>query len=148
MNSTFLPNRLSWRGKELNKICPPKQTRRPLPLLLSPSFFYDAMTPFYKFQGEMLFNCILKKIFFHDRKSIHWEKEYWRKNTFWVENNCPAFWTNTKGPHPYGLFGISETTHTIWTKYIFYKTECLLFEDNFCTRKYFVLDIYLYSLRD
>ena len=28
----------------MNKICPPKQTRRPLPLLLSLSFFYGPLS--------------------------------------------------------------------------------------------------------
>ena len=40
----FLPNRPrqnSLRGKELNKFCPPNRRHAPLPLLLSPSFFYD-----------------------------------------------------------------------------------------------------------
>ena len=42
-NSSYNSNRPvqnSLRGKELNKFFPPKQKRRPLPFLLSSSFFY------------------------------------------------------------------------------------------------------------
>ena len=41
LNLPNRPRQNSLCGKEFTKFFPPKQTRRPLPLLLSPSFFYD-----------------------------------------------------------------------------------------------------------